>query len=377
MDLLVDGNAILNVVTNVVVYTLRNDSNFDLSYIMTGDKMILKDSSKRYFRNFILKYLTSVITPLRHVLKNVYLTFDSTSWRKYYVNKYFERHVEIPGFTYKGHRKTDDHKRELFMFFDYFHDEILPELTVLPGIHTLKIKGTEGDDIIAVLAGLLECDKVIWTVDSDLNQLVRNDANFTVILGPKNRNNKLRRLVLPVGYDKPKGLLDFSVDNYGISQFGKYLVAEKEYEATVIEVNDFTLRKIVMGDAKSDNIPSIYVKASKSGRRMSITDRMADRIFAEVEKEYERGRWVELTDARDTNFISKVIAATAEVVGAKESEMAEMTDNFELNCRLIRLSPHMIPPEMVGMIEYKYSQLDFTKKFDYQLYLDYAYVNEP
>ena len=53
MDLLFDGNALLNVVTNAVVYNIRNNSNFDMSYITVGDKMILKDSSKQFFRNFI------------------------------------------------------------------------------------------------------------------------------------------------------------------------------------------------------------------------------------------------------------------------------------------------------------------------------------
>jgi len=178
MDLLIDGNALLNVTTNVVIYSIRNNSNFDMSYITAGDRMILKDSSKQFFKNFILKYLTSIITPLRQVLDNVYFAFDSVSWRKFYVEKYFQRHEEVPGFKYKGHRKTDDHKRELFMFFAYFNDEILPELLAIDGIHSIKVKGAEGDDIIAVLNDLLHYDKVIWTVDSDINQFVKLDDHL-------------------------------------------------------------------------------------------------------------------------------------------------------------------------------------------------------
>lgn len=377
MDLLVDGNALLNVTTNVVVYSIRNNSNFDLSYMMIDGKMILKDSSKQYLRNFILKYLTSIITPLRQVLNNVYLTFDSSSWRKFYVQKYFQKHAEVPGFSYKGHRKTDDHKRELFMFFDYFNYEILPELLKVDGIHTIKVKGSEGDDIIAVLCEILECDKVIWTVDSDLSQLVTRPKNFTIVMGSKDRTTKLRKLVLPEGYDKSQGLMDFSVDNHSLGQFVKYLIAEKEYAPLVVEPNDFILRKIIMGDQKSDNIPSIYVKISAADRRMGITDKKADKILAEVETEFPRSDWMRLVDEKDEKLIAKVTDATMAAVGAKESERQEISDCFELNRRLIRLSSHVIPKEMVDMVKFKYSELDLSKKFDYQAYLDYAYVHEP
>lgn len=376
MDLLIDGNALLNVTTNVVIYSIRNNSNFDMSYITAGDRMILKDSSKQFFKNFILKYLTSIITPLRQVLDNVYFAFDSVSWRKFYVEKYFQRHEEVPGFKYKGHRKTDDHKRELFMFFAYFNDEILPELLAIDGIHSIKVKGAEGDDIIAVLNDLLHYDKVIWTVDSDINQFVKLDDHFTIIFGPKG-NNKLRRLVVPQGYDQAKGLDDFSVDNHSLGQFVKYLIAEKEYEPLIVEPNDFTLRKIIAGDAKSDNIPSIYVKVSKTGLRYGITDKKADKILSVIENEFDRTQWLNLIDAKDENLISRVVDVTMETVGIDKAERQEIIDNFGLNSRLIRLSMEMIPAELVNMIKYKFFELDHGKKFDYHSYLEYAYVKEP
>ena len=375
MDLIIDGNALLNVTVNVVVSSIRYNSNFDLSYVVVDGKTILKDSSKQMFRNFMLKYLTSIITPLRRSLNYVYFAFDATSWRKFYVEKHFQRHAEVPGFKYKGHKKTDDHKRELFMFFDYFHEGILPEFVALEGVHAIRVKGSEGDDIIAVLNDVLECDKVIWTVDSDMSQLVRRGPNFTIIMGNKNKN-RMRKLVLPHGYDKGMTLADFSVDNYGIEQFAKYLIAEKEYEPLVVEPNSFTMRKIIMGDLKSDNIPGIYVRVSATGRRMGITDAKADKILSELESEFESRRWMDLVDSKDEAFISKVVDITARNVNANAGEIAEMPDNFRLNCRLIRLSQQMIPREMTNMIKYKYSQLDKSKKFNYTAYLDYAYINE-
>lgn len=377
MDLLIDGNALLNVITNVVVYSIRNNNNFDMSFIVVDGKTILKDSSKQFFRNFTLKYITSIISPMRHALNNVYIALDATSWRKYYIEKYFQRHTEVPGFTYKGHRKVDDAKKELFMFFDYFKDEILPELLELDGMHTIRVKGAEGDDILAVLDDMITIDKVIWTVDSDINQFVKYDGTYTIVMGPKSKN-KLRRLILPKGYDKSTSMLDFSVDNYGLSQFVTYLVSEKEYEAIVIEPNEFTMRKIIMGDLKSDNIPGIYVKISKTGKRMGITDAKADKILEELAAKFEKNRWLELIDSKDQDMISAVTEITAAVVGvSSKEEKQEISDCFELNSRLIRLSMPMIPGELVDMIKYKFNELDRSKKFNYHAYLDYAYINEP
>jgi hypothetical protein len=377
MDLLIDGNALLNVITNVVVYSIRNNNNFDMSFIVVDGKTILKDSSKQFFRNFTLKYITSIISPMRHALNNVYIALDATSWRKYYIEKYFQRHTEVPGFTYKGHRKVDDAKKELFMFFDYFKDEILPELLALDGMHTIRVKGAEGDDILAVLDDMITIDKVIWTVDSDINQFVKYDGTYTIVMGPKSKN-KLRRLILPKGYDKSTSMLDFSVDNYGLSQFVTYLVSEKEYEAIVIEPNEFTMRKIIMGDLKSDNIPGIYVKISKTGKRMGITDAKADKILEELAAKFEKNRWLELIDSKDQDMISAVTEITAAVVGvSSKEEKQEISDCFELNSRLIRLSMPMIPGELVDMIKYKFNELDRSKKFNYHAYLDYAYINEP
>lgn len=377
MDLLIDGNALLNVITNVVVYSIRNNNNFDMSFIVVDGKTILKDSSKQFFRNFTLKYLTSIITPMRHALSNVYITLDATSWRKYYIEKYFQRHVEVPGFTYKGHRKVDDAKKELFMFFDYFKDEILPELLALNGIHVIRVKGAEGDDVIAVLDDMIKNDKVIWTVDSDINQFVKYDDNYTIVMGPKSKN-KLRRLILPKGYDQSKSLLDFSVDNYGLSQFVKYLVSEKEYEAIVVEPNEFTMRKIIMGDLKSDNIPGIYVKISKTGKRMGITDSKADKIIQTLAERFDKNKWLQLIDEKNPDMISAVTEITAAVVGvSSKEEKQEIRDCFELNSRIIRLSMPMIPSELVEMIKYKFTELDLSRKFDYHAYLDYAYINEP
>jgi hypothetical protein len=376
MVMLIDGNAILNVITNVVVYGIRGNSNFDLSYIMVGDRMILKDSSKQLFRNSMLKYLTSIVTPFGRGLDAIYFAFDSVSWRKFYIEKYFQRHSELAGFTYKGHRKSDDSKREMYMFFSYFANEIMPELLRISGIHSIRVKGTEGDDVMAVLDEIIDDDKIIWTVDSDINQLVRVNGKFTIVIGPKNKKNKLRRLVIPEGYDKKSGLMDFSVDNYGLGQIVKYLTTEKEYEAIMVDPNELTLRKIIMGDLKSDNIPGIYVRISESNRRMGITDAKADKILCEIEPEFPRSSWLNSIDSGDLQFVTAIVAATVKAVGVKNDQLEEITNNFMLNRRLIRLSSHTIPPEMVRMVKYKYSLLDQSKKFDYNAYLEYAYVTD-
>ena len=138
--------------------------------IFNDDASILKEEVKIQFRNFCLNYLNSLIAPVGKRLNRVHLVFDSRSWRKSYTREFFEKsnfetNVAPTEFKYKGNRKKDD---KIFLFFDYFQNEIVPKLIEETGINYYRVDSTEGDDILAYLCNVIDGDIMIYTVDSDI-----------------------------------------------------------------------------------------------------------------------------------------------------------------------------------------------------------------
>jgi 5'-3' exonuclease len=80
---------------------------------------------------------------------------------------------------YKAHRKQARDKS--IVDFDKFYpvfNELIEEIKkIFPNIYTMKIDGTEGDDIIAILSTKKFADQkiIIVSSDKDMNQLLTND----------------------------------------------------------------------------------------------------------------------------------------------------------------------------------------------------------
>jgi 5'-3' exonuclease len=375
MNLIVDGNSMMNVTANVVTYTMRSTKNMDTPYITVGDRKILKDSSKRYFRSFILKYMMGVFAPIRSSVEKVYIVFDSVSWRKFFVDKYFERNPnDLNSFVYKGQRKDSEAKQEIFMFISYFMDEMMPEIAALPGIHSIRAKGAEGDDVIAVLTEDIKDDVAIWSGDGDMSQLVHTGDRYVIVLGPKNKEKK-RKMFLPVGYGGAANLSDFSVDDRCLKEIVKFLSSEKEYAPVEIEPNDYIMRKILMGD-ESDNIPSIYTKITKGLLHMRVTDLKASNILQILSKKRPQSAWQSLVDSKDDSFADDVTSATLDGLALPSIYRANVKEHYFLNSRIMRLSTVMIPPEMTKVIRYKAGMADARSRFDYQKFVDYALIDD-
>ena len=374
MVLLIDGNSLLNVTASVVLYTYRSSSNFDLSYVIIDGKTVLKESSSNYFKNFILKYINSVVIPLRQNLTEIYFVFDQPSWRKFYIEKYFSRRPGMESeFAYKGNRKEDANRKELSLYFDYFREEIMPAFSKIPGIHNISCKGAEGDDVLAVLCNDIKDDKLIWSGDSDINQLACDDVNgYAVVIGPKSQSTKLRKLAVPPS--KPNlNFMNFSVDSYSLRGYVKHLATDKEYDMITVNSGEYVLGKIIMGD-KSDNIPSIYMRKAKNGSRTRITELRLASIMQKLLPHYGIDEFLQRIDASDASFIDCVVKCVAETLNATECDISGIRENFVLNSRLIRLNMTNIPQEMIKVIRYKRDMLDTSEKFDYARYMEYAEV---
>jgi hypothetical protein len=202
MDLIIDGNAFINVAISVTKsQTSRDERSLDAYWVndlFNDGGFILKDNVRTAFRNFCFTYLNSLIAPIASNPEKVHIVFDSKSWRKEWTENFFKigafSTTSAPTeFKYKGNRKYDEHQ---YLFFDYFQQVLMPALSEKAGINQYRFKDTEGDDIIAYLCENLDTDILIYSVDQDLKQLTGNKDKNVLLITPK-QMAKTKRLFVP------------------------------------------------------------------------------------------------------------------------------------------------------------------------------------
>lgn len=375
--LIIDGNAMLNVMANVLVYHSRTNSSPGISYITVDDKIILKDNCKQQYKTFTLKYLSNIIYPLRFCVSDVYMVFDSVSWRKFFIEKFFQRNPELKSFVYKGHRKKDEHAKLLGTLFEFYHNEVLPDLVEKTGVRAVRAKGAEGDDAIAILNSLIEDDQIIWSIDSDMCQCVALGDKSIIMIGPHG-TSKTKKMFLPLNFwnEKKRDLLDFEIETQSsLLSTARNLIAGGDYDSREIDVDEYVFKKVLMGDKASDNIPSVYVRTSDSGKNYGITSAKADAIINGVRASYGDAKWAKCIDALDDAFLRAVVIETMRVTNAPQCEISSIEKRVRLNARIIRLSMHTIPPEMIRVIARKYDECKTARAFDHKTFADYISSN--
>ena len=94
MDLIIDGNAFINVAISVTKTLSSKDKRAgDVYYVndlFNDGGFILKDHVRITFRNFCFTYLNSLIAPISSHPERVHIVFDSSSWSKEYTNEFFK-----------------------------------------------------------------------------------------------------------------------------------------------------------------------------------------------------------------------------------------------------------------------------------------------
>ena len=380
MKLLIDGNAFLNVPTNVVMYKLEKDSKFDEPILRVDDKSFLKEGTKDYYRNFMLKYLTGIIAPLKFYIDEIIFVFDSKSWRKFYLKKKFDALPDVEGFVYKGNRKMDDKKKDLFLFFNYFTDEILPDLISNDGISTISVMGAEGDDLLAILCEELPNEDIaIWTVDQDMKQLVEYDNRFIIVTGPKSKKTEKKPVYVHNSIENNiVDLMNVDVDNKGLKGMVDFLERDREFDLIPVEPGDYILGQIMMGQRK-DNIPSIYTKLGTTGKNINITEKKVEKILDKFDTDTFHKCFTHYIDTNNEDFFDNVVKGTLDLEKIKNTDekytdvYKTIRDNVELNSKLIRLKSNRLPERLVCMIKHKFSNLEREGKFNYGEYLKVAY----
>lgn len=353
MDFIIDGNAYLNVAVNVTKNICFRDKTVGAKYyvndIFNEGKYILKEQVKIEFRNFCINYLNSLIAPVSSKIHRVHLVFDSSSWRKEYIDDFFETSTfktdSAPEkFKYKGNRKKDDH---IYLFFDYFQNEISKKLVDTCGVNYYRIRGTEGDDIIAYLCEIIDSDALIYTVDSDIRQLTFSNKNNVVVIYPKQTSGH-KKICVP---DEPNpSSAEDEVDNFFslnethvVSSPIDHIVStlkNKDYVEYKIDPISEIFNKIFRGDAK-DNIPKMD----------KMTPSKSERLIDEIRSQYGKES-IRLLDSSDSRFIDFVIQKISVLNKVNDIEkLTEIRKHFMFNSKIIRLSSSVFPDKVKESLE--------------------------
>lgn len=369
MDFIIDGNAYLNVSISVIHNILRNDKNIGQTYyvndIFNEDKFILKENVKIQFRNFCLTYLYSLIAPIGNRIDSVHLVFDSKSWRKEYIKRFFESDLfdsdSAPAeFVYKGNRKKDD---KIFLFFEYFQNEIIPALVKETNINYHRIPETEGDDIIAYLCDIIKNDIMIYTVDGDMKQLTYSNGKNVIVIYPK-QTSKHKKICIPQNWnpsfaeDEEDNFFSLNESHIIKSAVTKAvsIFKEKEYVEYEIDPVEEIFTKIFRGD-KKDNIPKMD----------KMTPIKTNRLVNLIRSEY--GNYsINLLDKLDDSFINFVIKNISILNKITDiNKLKDIRRHFIFNAKLIRLSISMFPKK-VNISLNEHINIEKFKKFKFKSY---------
>lgn len=338
MNLIIDGNAFLNVCTSVVKTILFKNPRLGAQYwvedLLNEDSYILKESSKKEFKEFSLRYLTSITSAFSN-LESTYLVFDSKSWRKEFILNHFSTSAD-DGFSYKGHRKHDPHQ---MLFFEYFQTEILTSLAKAH-ILTLRIPGAEGDDIITrIIEKNPNSDFCIWSTDLDFFQLLENDIRSIILITPKMvKRSKCVYTIKNFKQDRP----DFDIFDFSLASGGNTIaeLQQKGFAHLEIDPNLEIIKKIVGGDG-SDNIPRVIKQMTK--KKVELFNlQILEKIPTPLKE----------IDDNTEAFLELLSAKVQEFCKITDSDqIALLKSNIKLNLSIIRLKSKFFPENVTRQID--------------------------
>lgn len=361
MNLIIDGNAFLNVAASIVKNILINDKRVGEKYyvsdLLNEDSFMLKQASKDTFRSFSINYFGSILAPFKDNINSVFFVFDSKSWRKKYIKEHFETHGE-GDFNYKGQRKYDD---KIYLFFEYFQVEILQDISNEYGVVVNRVPGAEGDDLIAYICENLNEDICIWSVDKDLTQLLESEVRKVIMIMPK-QMTKYKKIYTTEDFGKIEKPAEIDIFNFDIEAIDNSATVnilndliQKDYQHLTVDPTLDIITKCLSGDA-SDNIPRVHPK---------LTASKVAKVIESIRAKYEWSTVKGLLDSGDSGLIKFVNDVTCETLKIKDpGEALTIQNNINRNTTLIRLNTKFFPTEVFESIK---SAVDLTsrRKFNY------------
>ena len=273
----------------------------------------------------------------------IHLVSDSRipSWRKEFLK------------DYKGKRIKDDEIDWEFCFNTY--DEVKDELRANPRIIIYEKDGVEGDDWIREIVELnnnKNQSNVVVASDADLQQLLDYRLNPKQWINIQWRENYTKeKIFFPLGHKLfIENIKESKADVFSLNDNDELLKMINIWldRSTCEEIDGETLLfvKILDGDV-GDNISSVYVKESASGRRMGIGAKTALKIYSAYKELYpdqivfEDNQW-------KLNVIPIIEQYKKLELSKKESKL--LLSNLENNTKIIHLNKIHLPKPILEKI---------------------------
>jgi 5'-3' exonuclease len=308
----------------------------DGNYILSQQVFALVKSNMLFGK--LSKSLEDCVKKLRrlHPFTKVYLVSDSRgSWRKGIYSEY------------KATRKKDSTIDWNFVFNTY--DDFKKKCEEL-GIKVVEFPSVEGDDWIAKIIRKnngLGISNLIVSSDRDLLQLVKCTTQSPSFINMMMTNDMFNsKLYMPKGYEllveehaTPSNSL-FGVEEEDIEQFVINLQTNRKMEIVCNEEKLFC--KLIGGDKKSDNIPSVF---EKNGR--GIGDSGALTLYNAYKKNYP-----DPISFCTKEFVQKAALTVAECKKETSSETIQIVEkNLARNLKLIALEERFLPKDLSETME--------------------------
>jgi len=329
-------------------HTLLIDGNYFLHsrlFVLPRPKngvMLEDEASRASLMRKLAIDLASEVRKMRGFIDKVVVAVDARSWRK----------DLFPTAEYKGTRKADS-SIDWNAVYDVYEE--FQNILQKHGVVVHKIEGAEADDVLFGWSTLLinkGRNSIIWTGDKDLIQLVNySKANDSYALWYSPVQKSLYCFndfinVLETSETTNNDDLLFNLSTYsGVKE--EYKLAIKDWiqsnkvKLTEVNCDEFMFNKLLIGD-KSDNIPSVVLwqKEMKGGklRTYSITDKLADKIFQQYNK--ENSQFV-IDQLFNKDEIEKLADVVYRVIG--KSSVAQIKNNISQNMSLMMLHTKVIP----------------------------------
>lgn len=343
-------------------HTLMIDGNYFVYsrlYVMPRrkDKQLLETEKDQgqFIRKLCIDF-ASEVRKMKPFVNEIVLAVDSKSWRKDF----------YPEAEYKGTRKPDKSVNwdAVYRIYDEFRRVLAKQ-----GVIVQQTSGAEADDVLFARATDLNNkgkNCIVWTGDRDMIQLVdytQATDGYTLWY-----YNTKRHLIAFDGFTEllnTQTSIDLSNDDLLFNLNNKdsasdnikaqinLWIQNNKVSIEEIDAREFIFKKILIGD-KSDNIMSVvtYTKEMKTGktRTFSITDKQADKILSQYEKDYGRFEVEQLFIPECKTHMSEVICQLV-----NHSTPSETLKKLNLNVQLMLLHVRTIPEPILSAI---YNDMD-------------------
>jgi hypothetical protein len=380
MDLIIDGNAFVNVALNVVKSLIsnkdktkpynRSNVKYWVDDLFSENGAMLTNEVKVLYRDFCFTYLNSLLFPISSNLTGVHFVRDSLSWRKEFVLDFFENgefktECAPTSFEYKGNRKSDDYQ---YLFFDYFDEFLISPLIEHCNLNYYRVPNTEGDDIITWLCEKLGSDIFLYSVDHDFKQLVESTTSGTVSLMVPKQTSKTKKIFIPMSIvskcsenvNEYDSFFSLSDEDIGASTFKTVVenFKNKGFSEFKVSPDSEILSKIVLGDG-SDNIPRVLKMTPLKFSKLSIKvkDKFGDSVMS----------YVDSFDLTFLTFLATEIGAFFKITS--EDNINEIREHLIFNIKIMRLNTKIFPNNIQKALDDSLSAYSF-KKFKFSKFIN-------